>query len=61
MLLLLVLETVPEFVGLDEKVWRLQKGDLVSVNPGLNFKLAKLRNDRWRQRSVLRQTLEGCK
>lgn len=42
MLLLLVLETVPEFVGLDGKVWRLQKGDLVSVNPGLNFKLAKL-------------------
>jgi hypothetical protein len=41
MILLSVLEDVPPFVGLDGKTWRLRRGDLLSVNPGLSFKQAR--------------------
>lgn len=41
-ILLLVLESVPPFMGLDGRCWRLAKGDLVTVNPGLPFKQAKI-------------------
>jgi len=42
MILMTITSTVPPFVGLDGKVWRLRKGDLVSVNPGLSFRQAKI-------------------
>jgi len=43
MILLSVLEDAPPFVGLgDGKTWRLRKGDLLSVNPGLSFKQARV-------------------
>jgi len=41
MILLSVLEDVPEFVGLDGKTWRLRRGDMLSVNPGLPYKQAR--------------------
>ena len=42
MILLSVLEDVPQFVGLtDGKTWRLRRGDLLSVNPGMSFKQAR--------------------
>ncbi|MFA5137426.1 MAG: hypothetical protein WC489_08615 [Patescibacteria group bacterium] len=42
MKIMVVLEDIPEFVGLDEKVWKLRRGDMVSVDPGLPFKQARL-------------------
>lgn len=43
MILLSILEDVSEFVGLgDDKTWRLRRGDLVSCNPGLSFKQARV-------------------
>lgn len=42
MILLSVLEDVAPFVGLDGKTWRLRKGDLVTCNPGLSFKQARV-------------------
>ncbi len=42
MKIMVVLEDIPAFVGLDEKVWKLRRGDMVSVNPGLPFKQARL-------------------
>lgn len=42
MILLSVLEDVPPFVGLDGAAWRLRRGDLLSVNPGLSFKQARV-------------------
>jgi hypothetical protein len=46
MILLSVLENVPPFVGLDGKTWRLRRGDLVSCNPGLSFKQARVLVDK---------------
>lgn len=42
MKIMMVMEDIPAFVGLDEKVWTLRRGDMVSVNPGLPFKQARL-------------------
>ena len=42
MKIMMVMEDIPEFVGLDEKVWKLRRGDMVSVDPGLPFKQARL-------------------
>ena len=42
MKIMMVLEDNPAFVGLDDKVWKLRRGDMVSVNPGLPFKQARL-------------------
>jgi len=42
MKIMMVLEDIPAFVGLDDKVWKLRRGDMVSVNPGLPFKQARL-------------------
>jgi hypothetical protein len=42
MILLSVLEDVPPFVGLDGNTWRLRRGDMVSCNPGLSFKQARV-------------------
>lgn len=42
MKIMVVLEDIPAFVGLDEKVWKLRRGDMVSVNPGLPFRQAKI-------------------
>jgi len=41
-ILLLALEPIPPFMGLDGKCWSLRKGDLVTVNPGLPFKQANI-------------------
>ena len=40
MMIIHILEDIPPFVGLDAKVWRLRKGDLVTVGPGLPFQQA---------------------
>lgn len=40
MLTLLVTQNVNPFMGLDGRVWRLRKGDVLSVNPGLPYKQA---------------------
>jgi len=42
MILLSVLVNLPPFVGLDGKTWRLRRGDLLSCNPGLSFKQARV-------------------
>ena len=42
MKIMMITEDIPAFVGLDEKVWTLLRGDMVSVNPGLPFKQARL-------------------
>lgn len=42
MKIMMITEDIPTFVGLDEKVWTLRRGDMVSVNPGLPFKQARL-------------------
>lgn len=42
MILLSVLVNLPPFVGLDGKTWRLRRGDMLSVNPGLPFKQARI-------------------
>ena len=42
MKIMMVLEDIPAFVGLDEKVWKLRRGDVLSVNPGLPFRQAKI-------------------
>ena len=42
MILLSVLVDIPAFVGLDMKTWRLRRGDMLSVNPGLSFKQARV-------------------
>lgn len=42
MILLSVLVDIPAFVGLDGKTWRLRRGDMLSVNPGLSFKQARI-------------------
>lgn len=42
MILISVLVDVPPFVGLDGKTWRLRKGDMVSVNPGIPYKQARI-------------------
>jgi len=42
MKIMMVMEDIPAFVGLDEKVWNLKRGDLVSTNPGLPFKQARI-------------------
>lgn len=43
MILLSILEDIPPFVGLgDGKTWRLRRGDLLSVNPGLPYKQARV-------------------
>lgn len=41
MILLSVLEDIPPFVGLDGNTWRLRRGDVLSVNPGLPYKQAR--------------------
>ena len=41
MILLSVLVDVQPFIGLDGKTWRLRRGDMLSVNPGLPFKQAR--------------------
>jgi len=40
MIVLQILEDVKPFVGLDMKTWRLRRGDVLSVNPGLPYKQA---------------------
>ncbi|MDY0183212.1 MAG: hypothetical protein RBR39_07890 [Proteiniphilum sp.] len=52
MKIMVVLEDIPAFVGLDEKVWKLRRGDMVSVNPGLPFRQAKILIDREKARWV---------
>ena len=42
MKIMMITEDIPEFVGLDEKVWKLRRGDMVSVDPGLPFRQAKI-------------------
>lgn len=42
MKIMMITEDIPAFVGLDEKVWTLRRGDMVSVNPGLPFRQAKI-------------------
>jgi len=41
MILLSILADVPPFVGLNEKIWKLRRGDLLSVNPGIPYKQAR--------------------
>jgi len=52
MKIMVVLEDIPAFVGLDEKVWKLRRGDMVCVNPGLPFRQAKILIDREKARWV---------
>ncbi|MFA5379644.1 MAG: hypothetical protein WC455_28055 [Dehalococcoidia bacterium] len=43
MILLSVLEDVPSFIGLgDGKTWRLRRGDMVTCNPGVPYKQARV-------------------
>jgi hypothetical protein len=42
MILFSILEDISPFVGLDMKTWRLHRGDLLSANPGLSFKQARI-------------------
>ena len=42
MKIMMITEDIPAFVGLDEKVWTLRRGDMVSVNPGLPYRQAKI-------------------
>jgi len=42
MKIMTITEDIPAFVGLDEKIWNLRRGDIVSTNPGLPFKQARI-------------------
>ncbi|MDD5049665.1 MAG: hypothetical protein PHH09_12130 [Methanoregulaceae archaeon] len=42
MKIMMVMEDIPAFVGLDEKVWKLRRGDLLTCNPGIPYKQARL-------------------
>ena len=42
MKIMMITEDIPAFVGLDEKIWNLRRGDIVSTNPGLPFKQARI-------------------
>lgn len=52
MKIMMVLEDIPAFVGLDEKVWNLKRGDVLSVNPGLPYRQAKILIDKEKARWV---------
>ncbi|MGB3944547.1 MAG: hypothetical protein WBK88_07135 [Methanothrix sp.] len=52
MKIMMVLEDIPAFVGLDAKAWNLKRGDVLSVNPGLPFRQAKILIDREKARWV---------
>ena len=52
MKIMVVLEDIPAFVGLDEKVWKLKRGDVLSVNPGLPYRQAKILIDKEKARWV---------
>jgi hypothetical protein len=52
MKIMMITEDIPAFVGLDEKVWTLRRGDMVSVNPGLPFRQAKILIDRGKAKWV---------
>lgn len=52
MKIMMVLEDIPAFVGLDEKVWKLRRGDMVSVNPGLPYRQAKILIERGKAKWV---------
>ena len=42
MKIMMITEDIPAFVGLDEKIWKFRRGDMVSVNPGLPYRQAKI-------------------
>lgn len=52
MKIMMITEDIPAFVGLDEKVWTLRRGDMVSVNPGLPYRQAKILIDKEKARWV---------
>jgi hypothetical protein len=52
MKIMMITEDIPAFVGLDEKIWTLRRGDMVSVSPGLPFKQAKILIDKNKARWI---------
>lgn len=52
MKIMMVLEDIPTFVGLDEQVWNLKRGDMVTCNPGLPYRQAKILIDKEKARWV---------
>jgi len=53
MKIMMITEDIPTFVGLDEKIWNLRRGDIVSTNPGLSFKQARILIEKGKARWVV--------
>lgn len=52
MKIMMITEDIPAFVGLDEKIWKFLRGDMVSVNPGLPYRQAKILIERGKAKWV---------
>lgn len=52
MKIMMITEDIPAFVGMDKKIWNLKRGDMVTCNPGLPYRQAKILIDKNKARWI---------